>query len=367
MRQRLLWKLLAVNLPIICVVVAILWLAIDLLAADYFTMLMKQYNIEPEDTHQMFLDSVHRYFIKAAVVGLVLAFVLSALLTRRVLKPFSEMAEATRRLAAGDYTARTPVGPSDEIGELAGAFNQMADSLEKLEGLRRTMVADFAHELRTPLTNIRGYLEALADGVVTPSKETYDILQDEIMRLVRLVQDLNQLTHADAARAYLRRESIDLEEFIDRVLALNRHDFSARNITVDVTLDDDARRLTGDRDKILQVLSNLVQNASQYTPDGGRFRVGATHENGSVQLRFTNTCAGITDADLPLIFERFHRLDPSRSRDTGGAGIGLSIVKQLTEAHGGKATVAVNDTDISFTVTFPDNGPATGPQSLQNL
>jgi len=367
MKQRLLWKLLAVNLPIICVVVALLWLAIDLLAADYFTMLMKQYNIEPEDTHQMFLDAVHRYFIKAAVIGLVLAFILSALLTRRVLKPFSEMAEATRRLAAGDYTARTPVGPSDEIGELAGAFNQMADSLEKLEGLRRAMVADFAHELRTPLTNIRGYLEALADGVVTPSKETYDILQDEIMRLVRLVQDLNQLTHADAARAFLRRESIDLAEFVDRVLTLNRHEFSARNITVDVNLDRDAQRVTGDRDKILQVLSNLVQNASQYTPDGGRFRIGAAHGIDLVQLSFTNTCAGITDTDLPLIFERFHRLDPSRSRDTGGAGIGLSIVKQLTEAHGGKAMVAVNGTEITFTVAFPDSSPTSAPKSLQNL
>ncbi|MEX2616697.1 MAG: ATP-binding protein [Alphaproteobacteria bacterium] len=367
MKQRLLWKLLAINLPIICVVIAVLWMAIDLLAADYFTMLMKQYNIEPEDTHQMFLDAVHRYFIKAAVIGLVLAFILSALLTRRVLKPFSEMAEATRRLAAGDYTARTPIGPSDEIGELAAAFNQMADSLEKLEGLRRTMVADFAHELRTPLTNIRGYLEALADGVVTPSKETYDILQDEIMRLVRLVQDLNQLTHADAARAYIRREPIDLAEFIDRVLTLNRHEFSARNITVDVDLDRDARHMNGDRDKVLQVLSNLVQNASQYTPDGGHFHVGTTHENGSVQLRFTNTCNGISEADLPAIFERFHRLDPSRSRDTGGAGIGLSIVRQLTEAHGGKASVAVNETEITFTVAIPDNGPSTGPKSLQNL
>ena len=360
MKQRLLWKLLAINLPIICVVIAVLWMAIDLLAADYFTMLMKEYNIEPEDTHQMFLDAVHRYLIQATIVALILAFVLAALMTRKVLKPFSQMTDVTRRLAAGDYSARVPLGPMDEIGDLAGAFNQMADSLEKLEGLRRAMVADFAHELRTPLTNIRGYLEALADGVVTPSNETYDILQYEIMRLVRLVENLNQLTHADAAQAYLRHDPIDLEDLVERVLTLNRHAFDARHIAVNVALASTAKQFFGDPDKFLQVLSNLVQNAAQYTPDGGKFTISARREADRLKLAFTNTSQGISENDLPLIFERFHRLDRSRSRDTGGAGIGLSIVKQLTEAHGGTVGVTTTGAEITFAITLPagDNTPA---------
>jgi two-component system sensor histidine kinase BaeS len=325
----------------------------SLLAADYFTMLMKQYNIEPEDTHKMFISAVHRYFIQAAVGALVLAFLLSALLTRQVLKPFSQMAEVTRRLSAGDYSARVPLGPSDEVGELAAAVNRMADSLERIEGLRRAMVADFAHELRTPLTNIRGYLEALADGVVTPSKETYDILQDEIMRLVRLVEDLNQLTHADAARAYLRRETVDVTDFIERLLTLNRLEFDARQINVSVDFAEDARRFNGDPDKFLQILRNLVQNASQYTPDGGRFHVSTRRTGPDLHLEFTNTCTGISETDLPLVFERFHRLDRSRSRDTGGAGIGLSIVKQLVEAHGGTVSVTTDGREIVFTVILP--------------
>jgi signal transduction histidine kinase len=353
MRQRLLWKLLAINLPNIGIFVVVMWLAIDFLAADYFSTLMTQYNIAPDDANEMFLDAIYRYLVQAALLALALTIVLSVILTRKVLRPLSQIAEVTQRLAAGDYSARAPLGPSDEVGELAAAFNRMADSLEQLEGLRRTMVADFSHELRTPLTNIRGYLEALADDVVTPSKATYDLLQDEIRRLVRLVEDLNQLTDADAARAYLRHEAIDVDEFVRRALALNRHEFDARNITVSVEINADARRITGDPDKFLQILRNLIQNAWQYTPEGGEFRVSGSATDGFVRLNFTNTATGITKTDLPLIFERFHRLEKSRSRDTGGAGIGLSIVKQLVEAHGGTAESHVDGTKITFSIALP--------------
>lgn len=353
MRQRLLWKLLAVNLPIIGIVIGVLWLAIDVLAADYFSTLMKQYKIEPAETNQMFLDAVHRYFIQAAIVAVALASLVSLFMTRKVLRPLSDIGEVTRRLAAGDYGARTAADTSDEIGDLARAFNRMADSLEHLEGLRRTMVHDVAHELRTPLTNIRGYLEALADGVVTPSKETYDILQDEIMRLVRLVEDLNQLTSADAARAYLKREEVDLRDFVDRTLALNRHEFDARSIAVTVTFDADAERVAADPDKLLQVLRNLVQNAWQYTPEGGSFRIVAKREGQAVRVEFANSAADLAPEDTALLFERFHRLEKSRSRETGGAGIGLSIVKQLVEAHGGNVGVTAENDEIRLWISLP--------------
>ncbi|NKB57161.1 MAG: HAMP domain-containing protein [Alphaproteobacteria bacterium] len=353
MKQRLLWKLLAINLPIIGIVIAVLWLAIDVLAADYFTDLMERYKISPSETHQMFLDAIHRYFIQATIVAIAIAALLSVILTRKVLRPLSEIGEVTRRLAAGDYSARTTTESADEVGDLASAFNQMADSLEHLEGLRRTMVADFAHELRTPLTNIRGYLEALADGVVTPSNETYDILQDEIMRLVRLVEDLNQLTSADAARAYLRREKVDLRDFVERALALNRHEFDARSINVSVTFEPDAEQVEGDPDKLLQVIRNLIQNAWQYTPERGAFRIAASRTQAAVRIDFINTGAGITAADAQLVFERFHRIEKSRSRETGGAGIGLSIVKQLVEAHGGSVGVAPEGDEVRFWITLP--------------
>ena len=336
MRGNLLWKLLAINLPIIALIVFVVWMAIDFLAADYFTALMEQYKIDPAETHQMFLDAVHRYLIQASLVALVAAVVLSFLLTRRVLRPLSDMAEVIRRISAGDYSARVQTVSRDEVGELGLAFNRMADSLERVEGLRKTMVADIAHELRTPLTNVRGYLEGLADGVVKPSKETLSMLQDEILRLVCLVEDLQQLTKAEAARAYLRREELSLADLLQRVIELYRHEFDSRAITVETRVEPEAARIRGDREKLLRVLRNLVENAWQYTPEGGSFRVTAERGTEGLRLTFANTGGGLSEADLSAIFERFYRAEKSRSRDSGGAGIGLSIVKEIVEAHGGR-------------------------------
>jgi len=167
MRHRLLWKLLLGNIvPVIAVIVLLVWFAIDQLAADYFAVLMKQYHIDPADSHRMFLTAIHRYLIWASVAALALAFLLNYLLTRRVLRPLFQMTAITRQVAKGNYSERVAVVTSDEIGQLAQSFNQMADSLEKIEQLRKNMVADIAHELRTPLTNLRGCLEAMSDGVI---------------------------------------------------------------------------------------------------------------------------------------------------------------------------------------------------------
>lgn len=353
MRNKLIWKLLAINLPVIGLVILVVWIAVDVLAADYFMELMKRYHIEPSDTHEMFVDSVHNYLIDASVVAAILAAVLSFLLTRTVLRPLLQMTDVTQRIASGDYSARVDVRSADEVGRLGLAFNRMADSLEKVENLRRTMVVDLAHELRTPLTSLRGYLEAMDDGVVQPSTETLRILQDEIMRLVRLVENLNQLTKADAARAYLQRQEVDLGVLIGQALELDRFAFGSRNIGVEIDLPNTPLQVSGDRDKLLQVLRNLTQNAWQYTPSGGRLRVDAEADDGQVTVNFTNTCRGVAEDDLPLIFERFYRVEKSRSRDSGGAGIGLTIVKELVEAHGGTVGVAMADGDIRFSFRLP--------------
>jgi signal transduction histidine kinase len=348
MRDKLLWKLLAINLPVIGMVILIVWYAVDFLAADYFTVLMEEYKISPSDTHKMFVESVHRYLIQASIVAAAIAVLLSFLLTRTVLRPLSQMTEISQRVAAGDYSARVEVTSKDEVGRLGLAFNRMADSLEKIEGLRRTMVVDLAHELRTPLTSLRGYFEAMDDGVVEANKGTFGILQDEIMRLVRLVESLHQLTKADAAKAFLSRQQVDLPALIAQALELDRFQFQSRDITVETKLPAEPLIVQGDRDKLLQVLRNLTQNAWQYTPDGGRLTVVAESAGGGIAVSFTNTAAGIVETDLPLIFERFYRVDKSRSRDSGGAGIGLTIVKELVEAHGGRVGADTGDGDVRF-------------------
>ncbi|MDH3703984.1 MAG: HAMP domain-containing protein [Alphaproteobacteria bacterium] len=353
MKNKLIWKLFAINIPVIGVVILVVWVAVDFLAADYFTVLMERYKISPADTHQMFVDAVHRYLIHASLVAAAIAALLSFLLTRTVLRPLSDMTEVTQRIAEGDYSARVTVGSDDEVGKLGGSFNRMADSLETVEQLRRGMVVDFAHELRTPLTSVRGYLEALADGVVQPTRETFTILQDEILRLVRLVEDLHQLTKADAARAYLSRESVNLSDLVHQVLELHRFQFQSRDIDVKTEFSEEGATVLADRDKLLQVLRNLVQNAGQYTPEGGTLRVIAERDGDNAKVTFANTCAGVTESDMASIFERFYRVEKSRSRDSGGAGIGLSIVKELVDAHGGRVGAKLIGDEIQFWFSVP--------------
>jgi signal transduction histidine kinase len=336
MKRRLLWKLLLLNLPVIAVVIAVVWLAIDHLAANYFMVLMDKYMVSPVETHRAFLSAIHRYLLWASLAAVLLAFVLSYLLTRRVLRPLFEMSAASRQIASGNFAARVDAASGDEVGEVGRAFNRMADSLEKLEHLRKTMVADLAHELRTPLTNLRGYMEGLSDGVIPPEKATFAMLQAEILRLVHLVEDLGQLARAEAARAFLELRRIDLPETVGQMLSLYRPNFEAKGIAVETRFDPGAERIDADRDKLLQAVRNLVENACKYTPAGGRFTVSSERRNGEIRAVFANSGPGIPAEELPYIFERFYRADRSRSREAGGAGIGLAIVRELIEAHGGR-------------------------------
>ncbi len=343
MKNRLLWKLLLINIfPVIGVIFLVVWLAIDKLAANYFMALMENYDVSPDEIHQMFLSSIHYYLVWASLAALGFAFVLSYLLTRRVLKPLSQMTSITREVASGNFSLRTEVTTSDEIGQLGSAFNRMADSLEQIEQLRKTMVADVAHELRTPLTNLRGYLEALNDEILPPSPETFKMLQQENLRLVHLVENLQQLSRADAAKAYLNLEEIAVEDLINDMLELHLPNFQKKKISVMTRLFGEDTLVMADRDKLLQAIHNLMENCWKYTPDGGEVLISLNRVVDGIEVDFQNSGKGISAEDLPYIFERFFRADRSRSREAGGAGIGLAIVRELIEAHGGRV-VAKSD------------------------
>ena len=343
MKQRLLWKLLLNIVPVIGVTILVVWLAIDKLAAIYFMHLMEHYGIEPVDSSRMFLEAVHRYLIWATLAALALALLLSYLMTKRVLRPLAQMTRISRELAAGNFANRVEVVSRDEVGQLGTAFNRMADSLEKLEQLRKNMVTDVAHELRTPLTNLRGYLEGLSDEVVPPSRVTFRMLENEIMRLVHLVDDLQQLTKAESAKAFLQRRELSVATLIEQLRALFDPRFQAKQITLEVQIEPPELHMHADLDKLLQALRNLLENAWRYTPQGGEVRVRATPSDSGVEIAISNSGPGISAEDLPFIFERFFRADRSRSREQGGAGIGLSIVKELIEAHGGQVGAESGD------------------------
>lgn len=355
MKLRLLWKLLLINnLPVIAVIFLVVWLAVDKLAAKYFMDLMEIYDVSPRHIHQMFLTSIHHYLIWASLAALGVAFILSYLLTRRVLRPLLQMTDLTREVTAGNYSLRADVTSGDEVGQLGLAFNRMADSLEKVEQLRKTMVADVAHELRTPLTNLRGYLEALNDGVIPPSPETLAMLQQENLRLVHLVESLQQLARADAARAYLKRERIVLSALLSQMVGLHLPNFAKKGIEVDTHIGDGEAQVQADRDKLLQAMQNLMDNCWKYTPEGGRVLISLARLPDSMKVDFQNSGQGISTDDLPFIFERFFRADRSRSREGGGAGIGLAITRELIEAHGGHvgAESDAGTTHVWFTLPF---------------
>lgn len=350
MKPRLLWKLLLINIiPVILVIIAIIWLAIDHLAAGYFMDLMDQYAISPTEIHSMFLTSIHHYLLWASLVAVVVAALLSFLLTRRVLQPLSEMACITEKIAAGDFSGRVAIVTGDEVGDLGQAFNRMADSLARVEQLRKNMVADVAHELRTPLTNLRGYLEALNDQVLPPSMETLRILQEESLHLMRLVDALQQLARADAAKILINRTAVVPAEELQRMLDLYQQQFTDKAIAVTMDLGSNVR-IMADRDKLLQALRNLFENCWKYTPTGGQVRLTTADDGRELTVAFHNSGPGIVAEDLPFIFERFFRADRSRSRKDGGFGVGLSIVKQLIEAQGGR--VGAESTADTTTVWF---------------
>ena len=357
MKRYLILKLLAIHLVVIGFVMIIVWLAIDTLAAGYFVTLMEKYNISPEPAHAMFVDAVHRYLLWASLAAVILAVALSFVMMRRVLSPLSRMTVITREIAAGNFDVRVPVGTRDEIGQLARAFNRMAQSLEEIESLRRTLMIDVAHELRTPLTNMRGYLEALEDGVLPASSETIRLLRDETLRLAQLVEDVLQLARADAARRNLETAALDLCGLVRETLETLSPEFARKSLAVNLRAPDTPVVVPADRRRLARVLRNLADNAARYSPEGGTVDVAIEAGSHQVLMEIRNTAPELVARDLPFIFERFYRGEKSRSRKHGGAGIGLAIVKELVEAHGGQVTAHREDEQICFRMTLPCPAP----------
>jgi signal transduction histidine kinase len=353
MRSRLLWKVLAIIILVIGVALIGVWIAIDYLAADYYKFLMDKYGIKSPEVLSAFMDAAHRYLAWANVAAMAIGASLGFLLLRRVLSPLSRMTEVTEKIAEGDYTARVNISSQDELSRLGMSFNRMADSLQRTEQLRKMMVADIAHELRSPLTNMRGYLEALSDGVLPPTTKTFDLLSEETLRLIRLSEDLLLLAKADAAKASLNQQDISLHEVIGRTVDLLHSQFLTKEITVETQFSPEADQVFADGDKLIQVVRNLLQNAWQYTPRGGKVAVQTEREDRRIKVTFTNTRDSIAAEHLPFIFERFYRGEQSRSREHGGAGIGLAIVKELVEAHGGQVAAESSPGQIRIWFTLP--------------
>ncbi len=359
MRQRLLWKLLIGHIvPIFAIFTTVVWQAVDQQAALYYKELGESFHVTPFDVHNRFLEAIHHHMFWGVIVALTFTLLFTYLLTSWVLRPLLQITAITKKVADGNYSERVNAISRYEGGQLADAFNHMADNLEMVERLRKNMVADISHELRTPLTNLRGYLEGLSDSVIPPTRETFHMLEQEVLRLVNLVEDLQQLARADAAKVFLDCRQLSLHELLRQIMDLYRPNFQEKELDVQWHLDPDSELVTADRDKLLQAIRNLVDNAWKYTPQRGIITISAMRTEEGVKTVFTNSGTVVADKDIPYLFERFFRTDRSRSRDVGGAGIGLAIVKELIEAHGGTvgAESGENCTRVWFVLPQNDEG-----------
>jgi len=287
-----------------------------------------------------FLRSVNRGLWAGAAAAIVLGAVLVWLLSGRIVGPIEALTAAARRLERGDLTPRVAASGRDEVATLGRGFNAMAESLARAQRLRLQLTHDVAHELRTPLTNLRAQIEALEDGLLPASPETLASLHEEVMLLTRLVEDLAQLADAESGTLKLEPAAVGVRDALEAAAAAFRARAEEGGVTLEVRADPGIA-VRADPARLGQILRNLIANALTHTPRGGgvtleaRAAAGAGGGPAAVELQVRDTGAGIAPEHLPHVFERFYRADPSRSRATGGAGLGLAIVRHLAEAQGG--------------------------------
>ncbi|HEX9897040.1 MAG TPA: ATP-binding protein [Dehalococcoidales bacterium] len=299
-------------------------------------------------------DTINQFLLWGGLLAIAIALVLTLVLSRRISSPVRALTTTARKLGQGDFSQRVPSKGKGEMAELAQAFNSMADDIERNEKLRQNLVADTAHELRTPLSNLRGYLEAIKDDVVKPDATTINSLYEEATLLTRLVDDLQELALADASELKLVIQAEDISGVIKQAVVSSQSQASDKGITLLTDLPDKLPLCNIDSQRIAQVLHNLINNAATHTPREGSITISARESDKYVEVIVADTGEGIPVEELPNIFERFYRVDRSRSRRTGGSGLGLTIAKRLVEAHGGKISVQSEPGKGSrFTFTVP--------------
>jgi two-component system sensor histidine kinase BaeS len=288
---------------------------------------------------QRFLKEQKLAFALVAGVVVLLASGLSLLLARRLVRPLSELAQATHQLAAGTFSVRVPVTSHDELGQLASDFNSLALALEKSELTRRQWVADISHELRTPLAILRSEIEAIQDGIRQPTGDSIYSLHSEVLRLGRLVDDLFQLSLSDVGALTYRKTELDLTEVLPETMSAYRTEFMSKGIALDMDLSGKSPAVVfGDSERLHQLFSNLLDNALKYTDSGGELQIALQHHDNSVSIDFQDSAPGVSSSELERLFERLYRVESSRNRTTGGAGLGLAICRNIVEAHGGSIT-----------------------------
>jgi signal transduction histidine kinase len=306
-------------------------------------------------------SAINRFLIFGALLAIGIALIFTFVISQRITSPIRVLTTTARKLGQGDFSQRVSISSRDEVGELARTFNSMAGDLERIEKLRRDMVADVAHELRTPLANISGYLEAIQDDVVKPDAATIASLSEETALLSRLVDDLQELALADAGELKLVRQPESILQLVEQSVKAVQVSAVEKGLEITTVLPTDLPLVNIDYHRISEVLHNLLTNSIKHTTGRGKISIQVERSGQFIKVTVTDNGEGIPAADVPYLFERFYRVDKSRTRNGGGSGLGLTITKRLVEAHGG--TIGVQSElgkGSSFFFTVPvDSLPQT--------
>jgi len=366
-RQRLGWKLFFSYLTIIIVGVISLAITAEFVTPTAFNRHMA--NMESmmggnmggmmSDLTEGFQAAINEILFVAAALAFVTAVLVSTFVTRRIVKPIQEMQTASRHIAAGHYEERVQVVGEDELADLAQSFNQMAHTLAQTEQRRRQLIGDVAHELRTPLSSLKSVMEGLVDGVLPAEPGTFVDAQREVGRLQRVVQDLEELSKAEAGELAMEPSWVQPSAFVETAVSRLVLQYEDKGVQLHTELPDNLPSVYVDQERLTQVMLNLLGNALQYTPPGGEVMITVRIEGQQLVVSVQDNGLGIPPESLPHLFERFYRVDKSRSRTGGGSGIGLTISKHIVEAHNGRllATSPGTNQGSTFTIVLPVSSP----------
>lgn len=320
------------------------------------------------DSDLAFINTINSLLLAVAVFSLILSLIIGAVMAKRISKPISSVIGTARMISRGYFGNRSRIrSNTKEINQLTETINNLAETLENQETLRKRLTADVAHELRTPLATLQSHMEAMLDGIWKPDADRLKSCHEEIMRMGRLVGDIEKLARYEAENTVLNITRFDITETARHIINNFEHDFAEKGIKI--TLDGGSVFVEADRDKISQVLVNLLSNSLKYTSHNGMVEVSiakGAQEEAVINVR--DTGSGISPEDLPHIFERFYRADRSRNRLTGGAGIGLAITKAIIEAHNGTISVSSEvDRGTDFKITLPETSGQGGAEGNKSF
>ncbi len=288
------------------------------------------------DGHDLhFSQQQHRFLLLLGLCLALISVLVAFPVSRQLVKPINKLAQATRKLAAGQYKTRIAAESSDELGDLSRDFNTLAISLESNEQARQQWIADISHELRTPLSVLRGEIEALQDGLREVNPDRLESLHNQVMNLNRLVNDLYELSMSDIGALNYQKSTVNIAAILQRSIESLRDEFIGKDININYEQNAGSTEIFADDERLQQLFSNLLTNALRYTDSGGELRIQFEEGKGKLIITLEDSLPGVSESDLPRLFERLYRVDSSRNRETGGTGLGLAICKNIVDAHGG--------------------------------